>query len=360
MFLEHVGQGAPIAERGTRRRGRARLRAGARAFAGRRRGAQRLCHRVHARRQELPRGGDAGAGGQGRSPTTRSRSTTLAAPTRPWAVKRRCDRGTAARRCDCGRTITSPGSGWPRCSKSAATPSAPYCNTHARSRTHRKQGRWLDAAGHRPALQRLVERGVAGGAHASPRRAARTAGQARDEIRPRLARARRARRADLPAGAIAAEYPDPRQQPTFLYVPGVPADAVFRSRAVSVDRRVRGADGRDPRRIAGCPASEDGRERVFTTDDLEQQNLRGEAGPAELERLLLLSAWRAPRRQLQPLSPQRSGHRSRCRCRDVPGHGPEVLYLSVHAGHAPAAASGRHQFARCRPSAADRSWSIAR
>lgn len=70
-------------------------------------------------------------------------------------------------------------------------------------------------------------------------------------------------------------YPDPRQQPTFFYFPDLPTPAYF-DRALFPwipELEARTDDIR--RELLALLPSDRGRERVFTTDELEQHNLRG-------------------------------------------------------------------------------------
>ena len=117
--------------------------------------------------------------------------------------------------------------------------------------------------------------------------------------------ARRPRACGSTCWSRRAEYPDPRQQPTFLYVPGCRATPYFDRSLFPWIEEFEALHGRDPRQNCwvSC-ASDDGRERVFTVRRSRAAEPARRAGPADLERLLLLSARRTSRRQLQPLSPQ--------------------------------------------------------
>ncbi|HJS22561.1 MAG TPA: aspartyl/asparaginyl beta-hydroxylase domain-containing protein [Steroidobacteraceae bacterium] len=140
------------------------------------------------------------------------------------------------------------------------------------------EGRWTNSATTPQSLRPLVEH------------AARKVRSGRHELffglleplaqrygRAALARVERCLRIHLVEEPV--EYADPRQQPTFLYFPGPPASA-YPDRSLFpwiADLEARTAVIRDE--LLGVLGSEAGRERVFTSDELEQQNLRGLAEP---------------------------------------------------------------------------------
>jgi aspartate beta-hydroxylase len=79
-------------------------------------------------------------------------------------------------------------------------------------------------------------------------------------------------------GEEPAAYPDSRQQPTFLYFPDLPTTPYF-DRALFpwiADIEALTATIRDE--LLALLSSDDGRERVFTSDELEQAHLRGLRG----------------------------------------------------------------------------------
>jgi aspartate beta-hydroxylase len=79
-------------------------------------------------------------------------------------------------------------------------------------------------------------------------------------------------------GEETPSYPDPRQRPTFLYFPDLPTSPYFDRAVFSwIDRfEALTADIRDE--LVALLRSDDGRERVFTTDELERAHLRGLSG----------------------------------------------------------------------------------
>lgn len=187
-----------------------------------------------------------------------------------------------------------------------------------------RQGRWLNAAGTPQSLTSMVERAVV--AVKTQRRAALFGildGLAARYGRDALSRIEQGVRIYLREQAPA--YPDPRQQPTFFYVPGLPATPYFdralfpwiddfESRTTEISEELR----------ALLP-SEAGSERVFTNEDLERQNLRGDRGEVSWNGYYFYrhgerrddNCDRCPRTAAAidalPLSV-------------VPGHGPEVLF----------------------------------
>jgi aspartate beta-hydroxylase len=76
-----------------------------------------------------------------------------------------------------------------------------------------------------------------------------------------------------------AEYPDARQQPTFLYFPGLSASPYLDRSLFPWIEALEAQTGVIRDELLGVLGSDAGRERVFTSDELEQQNLRGLAEP---------------------------------------------------------------------------------
>lgn len=187
-----------------------------------------------------------------------------------------------------------------------------------------RQGRWLDAAGTPASLRAFVERAVL--AVRTHRRAAMSA--LLDVLvarygREALGRVEQALRIYLREEAPV--YPDPRQQPTFLYLPGLPTAPYF-------DRaQLTWADGLEAQTAAireellAVLPSEAGRERVFTSEELEQQNLRGTAGPVSWTGYYF---YRYGERREDNCSrcPRTAAAVDALPLSVVPGHGPEVLY----------------------------------
>jgi aspartate beta-hydroxylase len=83
----------------------------------------------------------------------------------------------------------------------------------------------------------------------------------------------------LHLGLEAPVFPDARQQPTFLYFPDLPTTAYFdRSLFPWIEAFEAQTDGIREELLALLPTGQ-GRERVFTGDDVEQANLRGRDAP---------------------------------------------------------------------------------
>lgn len=129
----------------------------------------------------------------------------------------------------------------------------------------------------------------------------------------------------------APAYADPRQQPTFFYVPGVPpAPYLDRALFAWIEELEAQTDAIRQELLQLLP-SEAGRERVFSTEAIEQQNLRGLQSPPSWNgyyfyrhgerRLDNCAACPVTARTLEilPLSHVRE-------------HGPEVLFSVFTAG----------------------------
>lgn len=142
----------------------------------------------------------------------------------------------------------------------------------------RAQGRWLNAETTAPALRPMVEHAVR---------------MVRQTTRARYANVLEPLRQQFGADSLgrveqclriyfteqAPVYPDPRQRPTFLYFPGLPPAAYLdRSLFPWIERlEARTEDIREE--LLQLLASDAGRERVFSNEAIEQQNLRGLKSP---------------------------------------------------------------------------------
>lgn len=74
-------------------------------------------------------------------------------------------------------------------------------------------------------------------------------------------------------------YPDPRQQPTFFYVPGVPPAAYLDRALFPWIERLEAQTFAIRQELLQLLPSPAGRERVFTTEAIEKENLRGLQSP---------------------------------------------------------------------------------
>lgn len=132
-------------------------------------------------------------------------------------------------------------------------------------------------------------------------------------------------------GEEPAAFPDPRQQPSFLYFPDLPTSPYF-------DRQllpwVTGLEARTDdirQELLGLLPSDQGRERVFTADDVEQQNLRGAHGAPSWNGYYFYR--HGDRRDANcEACPITAAELDRLPLSRVRGHGPEVLFSVFTAG----------------------------
>ena len=193
-----------------------------------------------------------------------------------------------------------------------------------------QQGRWLDASGTPPSLRPLVERAV--NTVRAHRAAALGALLARlEQAYGREAMARIAAGVRIYLKQQTPEYPDPRQQPTFFYVPGLPATPYFdRGLFPWIDGFEAQTDAIRAELLELLPSAR-GSERVFTSDELEQRNLRSEAGPASWTGFYFYRHGE-PRADNRARCPSTTAAIDRLPLSSVPGHGPEVLYSVFKPG----------------------------
>jgi aspartate beta-hydroxylase len=186
------------------------------------------------------------------------------------------------------------------------------------------QGRWLDPASTPISLRPLVEQAVMavrGARHALCVRLLEPLRQrfGREELR-RIEQAVRIHlRTEAPA------YPDPRQQPTFFYLPGLPTTPYFdRHLFPWTDALESNTDGIRAELERLLPSTQ-GRERVFGSEDLERANLRGGAQPPSWNGYYFYrhGERRDDNCEACPTTAAAIEAVSLCRVRD---HGPEVLF----------------------------------
>jgi len=140
-----------------------------------------------------------------------------------------------------------------------------------------RQGRWLDPATTPEGLRPMVEH------------AALTVRGGRRELffglleplaarygTASLSRVEQALRIYL--GEVQPAYTDPRQRPTFLYFPDLPTAPYFERALFPWIEQLEAQTTAIQDELRALLPHERGRERVFTTDDVEQQNLRGVHG----------------------------------------------------------------------------------
>ena len=136
------------------------------------------------------------------------------------------------------------------------------------------RGQWISAATTPVSLQQLVKHAVR--IVRTRRRAllsAVVASMAGRHGQASMARVEKCLRVYL--GEEAAEFPDLRQKPSFLYFPGLPASAYLDRSLFSWIAPLEAQTGAIRDELLRLLPSAQGRERVFTSDELEQQNLRG-------------------------------------------------------------------------------------
>lgn len=187
-----------------------------------------------------------------------------------------------------------------------------------------RQGRWLDAAGTPASLRPLIERAVlAVREHRRDALAALMDVLAARYGREALWRVEQALRIYLREQAPV--YPDPRQQPTFLYLPGLPTAPYFHRSVLPWVEGLEAQTGAIRDELMTVLHSETGHERVFTSDQLESQNLRGTTGPVSWTGYYF---YRYGQRREDNCAhcPRTAAAVNGLPLSVVPGHGPEVLY----------------------------------
>jgi aspartate beta-hydroxylase len=193
-----------------------------------------------------------------------------------------------------------------------------------------KNGQWLDATTTPPGLRSLVERGVV---LVRTRRRMTLLGLL-DQLESKYGRdsvERVAKGVHIYLREEAAVYPDTRQQPTFLFIPGLPT-APYLDRALFP--WVEELEATTPsirEELLGVLPWESGSERVFTSEELEQQNLRGTAGPVSWTGYYF---YRHGERREDNCTrcPRTAAALDRLPLSVVPEHGPEVLYSVFKPG----------------------------
>lgn len=142
----------------------------------------------------------------------------------------------------------------------------------------RAQGRWLNAETTAPALRPMVEHAVRMVRQTTRARYASLLEPLRQQFGPdSLERVEQCLRIyfrdEVPV------YPDLRQQPTFLYLPGPPPAAYLDRSLFPWIEQLEAQTDAIRQELLQLLASEAGRERVFTNEAIEQQNLRGLKSP---------------------------------------------------------------------------------
>jgi aspartyl/asparaginyl beta-hydroxylase (cupin superfamily) len=191
-------------------------------------------------------------------------------------------------------------------------------------------GRWLDAASTPPALQSAVQHAQKFvQAQRSAAFAELMAPFARQHGRGALRRVEQAVRIHL--GLENAVYPDPRQKPTFLFVPGLPATPYLDKGLIPGIEDLERRSNEIRAELLALLPGERGRERVFQTGELEQANLRGADQPPSWNGYYF---FRHGERRADNCAacPATAAALEALPLARVPGHGPEVLFSVFSPG----------------------------
>jgi aspartate beta-hydroxylase len=187
-----------------------------------------------------------------------------------------------------------------------------------------KQGRWLDPSSTPASLRPLVEQAVI--VVRDTRRA--LCARLLEPLRQRfghdeLRRVEQAVRIHLRIEA--PTYPDARQQPTFFYLPGLPATPYLDRRLFPWIEALESQTDDIRAELERLLPSAAGRERVFGSEELERANLRGAAQPPSWNGYYFYrhGERRADNCAACPVTAAALEQVSLCRVRE---HGPEVLY----------------------------------
>ena len=193
-----------------------------------------------------------------------------------------------------------------------------------------QQGHWLDPASTPRGLQPIVTRAVL---LVHERRRAMCA-QLMEPLQTKfgaaaLERVNEAVRIHIREAA--PNFPDPRQQPTFFYVPGLPAAPYLDRQLFSWIEAVEASTAAIRAELQRLLPSAEGRERVFGSAELESVNLRGNAGPPSWNGYYFYryGIRREDNCQACPATTAALAATPLCHIRH---HAPEVLYSVFTAG----------------------------
>jgi len=126
-------------------------------------------------------------------------------------------------------------------------------------------------------------------------------------------------------------FPDPRQKPTFLFFPGLPATPYLDKALIPEIEDLEAATPAIRAELLALLPSAAGRERVFHTGELEEENLRGLAEPPSWNGYYF---FRHGERRTDNCTacPRTAAALDALPLSRVPGHGPEVLYSVFSPG----------------------------
>jgi tetratricopeptide (TPR) repeat protein len=126
-------------------------------------------------------------------------------------------------------------------------------------------------------------------------------------------------------------FPDPRQKPTFLFFPGLPATPYLDKELIPQIEGLEASANEIRAELLALLPSAAGRERVFHTGELEQANLRGLEEPPSWNGYYF---FRHGERRADNCAacPNTAAALDALPLARVPGHGPEVLYSVFSPG----------------------------
>ncbi len=186
------------------------------------------------------------------------------------------------------------------------------------------QGRWVDAATTPPALRLAVARAaqvVRDGRRAMLLKLLEPL--ARDYGLDALDRVVRLLRIHL--GEELADYPDPRQRPTFLYFPDLPTSPFIDPRLVPAIDAYEAATPRILDELLALLPEARGSERVFLSAEVAAQNLRGTRGDPSWTGHYFYRHGK-PRHDNLDACPATAAALAALPLHHVRGHGPEVMF----------------------------------
>ncbi len=132
-------------------------------------------------------------------------------------------------------------------------------------------------------------------------------------------------------GEEPASFPDSRQRPSFLYFPDLPASAYLDRSTMACIAPLEARTAAIREELLELLPSAQGRERVFTSDDVERQNLRGTADPPGWDGYYFYRHG-ARREENCDRCPATSAALDRLPLSRVRDHGPEVLFSVFKPG----------------------------
>ena len=132
-------------------------------------------------------------------------------------------------------------------------------------------------------------------------------------------------------GEEPAGFADPRQKPSFLYFPDLPPSAYLDRSLFPCIAEFEAQTASIREELLRLLSSEHGRERVFTADDVERQNLRGTVGAPSWNGYYFYRHG-VRRDENCARCPATSGALDRMPLSRVREHGPEVLFSVFTAG----------------------------